>query len=140
MRIVCVFLALSLLITSAAAADLTISVSGIRAGRGEIVARLYLDAKGFPSNPKLAVAEAKAPATSSAATLFMNIPNAGRYALIVIHDVNSDGAMEKTFLGLPEEGYGVSNNPRPLLVPLFSEAAFDIQGGAHSIEVELVYY
>lgn len=64
----------------------------------------------------------------------------GMYALVVVHDRNGDGVMEKTFLGLPQEGYGLSNNPRPLLVPRFEDAVFEVKDGQNTVEVALVYY
>lgn len=140
MRPLALWIVAAFLMLPAYGADLTIVVKDIRGSKGEIIARLYANAEGFPSDPRFAVAEARVPASAPAATLAMTVPRLGRYGLIVIHDVNADGIMEKTFLGLPEEGYGMSNNPRPLLVPRFSDAVFEIKENANSIEVGLVYY
>jgi uncharacterized protein (DUF2141 family) len=49
----------------------------------------------------------------------------GRYALAIFHDENGDGKMNKNMLGIPKEGYGVSNNVKNLMsAPTFKEAAF----------------
>jgi uncharacterized protein (DUF2141 family)/uncharacterized membrane protein len=42
---------------------------------------------------------------------------AGKYALRMFHDENSNGQMERNFLGLPTEGYGFSNNAKIMFGP-----------------------
>jgi uncharacterized protein (DUF2141 family) len=125
--------------SAALTADLTVRVTNVQGRDGVIVARLYADAKGFPSDPQTAAAEARVEAAATV-SLSMRGLTPGRFALVVIHDRNGDGVMEKTFLGLPEEGYGLSNNPRPLLVPRFDDARFELKDGQNQIEVALVYY
>jgi uncharacterized protein (DUF2141 family) len=44
---------------------------------------------------------------------FKNIPN-GVYAISTIHDENENKKLDKNFLGIPTEGYGFSNNIRPM--------------------------
>ena len=47
----------------------------------------------------------------------------GTYAVAVHHDANANGAMDSNFLGMPKEGYGVSNDVRSRFrPPRFSEA------------------
>jgi uncharacterized protein (DUF2141 family) len=124
----------------AAAASVALTVSGVKPGPGEIIARLYAGPDGFPSAPAKAAAQARAPAAQANVTLELSGVTPGRYALIVIHDADGDGVMKKSFLGLPEEGYGLSNNPEPLLVPRFRDGVFAVTDGANAIEVRLVYY
>jgi uncharacterized protein (DUF2141 family) len=48
----------------------------------------------------------------------------GTYAVAVHHDANANGKMDANFLGIPKEGYGVSNDVRTRFrPPRFSEAA-----------------
>lgn len=140
MRPFIVFFATVILSVTVYSADLRVTVSNIDGRSGTIIGRLYAEAKGFPSDPAAAVAEAQVPVNGASAILALKGVAPGRYALIVVHDRNGDGLMEKTFLGLPEEGYGLSNNPRPLLVPRFDDAVFPILDGENAIEVGLVYY
>ncbi len=47
----------------------------------------------------------------------------GTYAAAVHHDANANGKVDTNFLGIPREGYAVSNDPRPRFrPPRFSEA------------------
>ena len=34
----------------------------------------------------------------------------GAYAIKYIHDENANGKLDKNFMGIPKEGYGISNN------------------------------
>lgn len=140
MRRLILGLSATLAAATAFAADLTVTVTGVRVAKGEIIVRLFASKNGFPSDRARAKAEASAPAGMSPVVVsFKDVPP-GRYALIAIHDENGDKAMEKALLGLPEEGYGVSNNPDPLLVPRFDDGVFALADGANAIEVRLVYY
>lgn len=129
-----------LTLSAGQAADLSVRITGIETRPGVIVARLFASERGFPSDPAAAIAEGRSAISGGTAALFMSGLAPGRYAMIAVHDENADGVMEKTFLGLPEEGYGLSNNPRPLLVPRFADGVFEIKDGQNAIEVALVYY
>ncbi len=60
--------------------------------------------------------------TGSEATLLFEVPP-GTYAVAVHHDANVNGKMDTNLLGIPKEGYGVSNDPRPRFrAPRFDEA------------------
>jgi len=68
-----------------------------------------------------------------------NIP-AGSYAVAIFHDENSDGVCNTNFLGIPEEGYGFSNNIKPLLsAPTFDEAKVSVKKDTE-IEIHLIYW
>jgi len=45
----------------------------------------------------------------------------------VLHDENKNGKMDKNIAGIPVEGYGVTNNPKPALrAATFKEATFTL--------------
>lgn len=49
---------------------------------------------------------------------------AGEYALVVFHDANNNGLMDKNFIGIPREWLGFSNRYWPEGPPTFARAAF----------------
>ena len=58
---------------------------------------------------------------------FEDIPP-GTYALAVIHDENMNGKLDTSWLGIPREGYGFSNDAKALLgAPSFSAASVVFQ-------------
>jgi uncharacterized protein (DUF2141 family) len=64
----------------------------------------------------------------------------GRYAIIVFHDENDDGRLNKSMLGIPNEGYGFSNNATGFLsAPSFESAAVEVGSEDRSIVISLNY-
>lgn len=52
---------------------------------------------------------------------------AGEYALVVYHDENGNGRLDRNFIGIPREPLGFSNSYRPKGPPTFSRAAFTLE-------------
>ena len=62
-------------------------------------------------------------AASPDAVVSFTVP-AGTYAVSVHHDANANSRMDTNILGIPKEGYGVSNNARPRFsAPKFGAAS-----------------
>ncbi len=56
--------------------------------------------------------------------VFENIP-AGRYAISIFHDQNSNGKLDSNLFRIPKEPYGFSNNPSTTFGPPdFERASF----------------
>jgi len=48
--------------------------------------------------------------------------------------------MDKSFIGIPREGYGASNNPPKMKrAPHFDEARFSLNGPEQALEIRLIY-
>jgi uncharacterized protein (DUF2141 family) len=59
----------------------------------------------------------------------------------VLHDENENGTMDRGFLGIPTEGYGVSNNPpRGFRAPRYEDAVFTLEPGTRTLEVQVGYH
>lgn len=101
---------------------LEISVTGIREPKGNITITVYPDDKKrfLAKGGKLSRVRIKAEAPVTTACLAL--PSAGTYAIAVYHDENADGKFNRNFIGLPEEGYGFSNNAEINLAPPSFEA------------------
>lgn len=62
--------------------------------------------------------------------VFDHVP-AGTYALFVLHDVNKNNKMDKSFVGIPKEGYGASRNKLPFAAaPTFEDNKFTVANNA----------
>lgn len=54
----------------------------------------------------------------------------GTYAIAVHHDENDNRKLDTNLLGIPQEGYGVSNNHIPALsAPTWQESKFTVEAG-----------
>ena len=125
-----------------ATSTLTIKVIGARNAKGKLGVVLFQDAKGFPEDPSKALRQQDVDInaqTLSAQVVFRDVPQ-GVYAVSVRHDENMNRKLDKNFIGIPKEGYGVSNNPKKKLrAPSFDEAKFSLNAAEQVIEIKLIY-
>src|SRR5678815_335340 len=93
-----------------------VEVLGIRNSTGAVACALFESPEGFPTEflhfaTNIMMIKIRA---TKARCDFADIPP-GTYALAVIHDENLDGKLAMNWLGVPQEGYGVSNDATALL-------------------------
>ena len=131
-----------LLAQPSADATLTIQVTGLRNARGKLDVCVYKDASGFPETPASALRRETVDIDAKALTaqaVFAGLAP-GVYAVAVLHDENANGKLDKNFLGIPREGHGASNNPRPARrPPTFDEAKFTLGAPAQTVEIKPIY-
>jgi uncharacterized protein (DUF2141 family) len=125
-----IMFAISLLPVIAQAADLIITVKGVRSSDGAVFVAVY-DSESSFMKPPLAKAARKLDAKKGELKIVIPGLPAGKYAVASYHDENNNGKLDTNALGMPEEGYGFSNDARGTLgPPRFTEAAFDFDGKA----------
>lgn len=111
--------------TPAEPQEIRITVTGVSKQKGEILAALYSHGDGFPGDASKAFRTAKASAQNGQAQLLFEKVPAGTYAIALFHDANGDGVLNTNLMGIPKEGYGVSNNVKNLFSgPTYKQAAF----------------
>ena len=122
-----------------AASDVSVTVTGLRSGKGQILACLtarpaaFPDCRKDPQARKLIV-----PAAGSDRLDFGMVPD-GRYAISLIHDENGNGKMDKALM-IPREGFGFSRNaPVHMGPPQFDAAAFTVDGTAVKLSIRVRY-
>ena len=120
----------------AAAAGLSIDVSGIPPAVGNLRVSLFTRDNWLDDGRQTATLVV--PATSPNMTVnFPDLPP-GTYGIALIHDADGNGDMTYTLLGLPDEGFGFSNNVVPLLsAPSFDDAAFALGADGKHLQVAL---
>src|SRR5258708_5163160 len=115
---------------------LIVKITGLRNADGNIRVALrrdentIVDAKILEIDPKTLTAE----------VAFENLPE-GTYGVTVIHDENKNGKLDMNEMGMPEEGYGHSNNPAKRMgPPNFDETKILVNSTGASIEIKLIYW
>lgn len=126
--------------TSAAKGQLTIRFEGLRSNKGLMRVCMTRNKAHFPKCEDDPVAfKASVAAGKDAHILFSNVPP-GDYALMVMHDENSNAKLD-TMLGIPREGVGFSRNPRLRFgAPSYDAVVFTVPVGDSSTVVKLQYF
>jgi uncharacterized protein (DUF2141 family) len=102
-----------------------IEVSGFKNTRGTLNCRLFTKAADFPDGD--GIVTLRVPITGSNTSCSFSIVEPGTYAIAVVHDENGNGKLDKNFVGVPSEGYGVSNNKTyALSAPKWTESNFTL--------------
>ena len=135
------------------ASELRITVEGIRSPHGTILIGLYdslesftraielSDKDGFLNDPnRFAAVALKANAAMKSAVVLTNL-DPGQYAIILFHDENGNGKLDKNALGVPTEPYGFSNNVQGFLgPPAFEKTAMRLDAGNKAVRLGLIYH
>lgn len=118
-------------------ASLTIRVLDVSPRGGDMHAALY-DRASYPNDDADPVKDAVVPAKMPETVLTMTGLVPGTYAVKVFQDFNRNGKFDMTWLGIPIEKYGFSNDARPIFAdPDFERAKFDLSPGANTIIIHL---
>ena len=100
-RIICVFLTTSIYVN--AQNKLEIEIVNLKNDKGVVCLTL------FDSNNKLLV-DRKATVSNKKCILIIDNLKSSKYAIKYYHDANSNNKFDTNMLGIPSEGYGISNN------------------------------
>ncbi|HUB17127.1 MAG TPA: DUF2141 domain-containing protein [Acidobacteriaceae bacterium] len=118
---------------------LAIHAMGFRNDIGTAGSLVFASPAGWPDKVAKTIVHGGFPIVHREAQLTFQVPP-GRYAAVVIHDENSNMKLDRNFLGIPQEGFGFSNNPRVLFsAPSFRSAEVTVACPATQLTVALVY-
>ncbi len=120
---------------------LTVVVNGIKHQKGQICLKVYASEKGFPLSETSGVKSGCVKITGSSVKKEFIGLKPGKYAVAVVDDQNGDYKLNQDFLGIPQEGFGVSNNPTVSVItgtPKFNKASFPLQKNT-TINIEMKY-
>lgn len=113
-----------------AGASLEVVVPNARNAQGKLGCQLFASAEGFPANSERALQAIMAPITTGSARCRFQAVPAGSYAVAVVHDENNNQRLDSNFLGVPTEGYGVSNNKTyAMSEPRWDESRIELAPG-----------
>lgn len=126
-------------VVPALAADLLVTVEGVKAGKGAVLLELDNAPPQWDDKGKPLATAAVAPDQGSVSYLFKDLAP-GRYAIAVVDDENGNGKLDTNFIGIPTEGFGFSNNLHLQRKPTFEEAAFPVGNQDGSVVIHLDRY
>jgi len=119
---------------------LFVNVDNVRSSQGLIAVTLYTDERRKFLARRGSLYVGRVPARQGRTRVCIHVPRPGTYALAVYHDADSDRSFDRTGLGLPDEGFGFSNNPPTFLgLPNFSRVRLNVAKTDLSTGVRLHY-
>jgi uncharacterized protein (DUF2141 family) len=119
---------------------INVVADGLRSGNGLLAITLYEDkaSKFLVHHGSLYVGRVNATAGTTRACVFL--PRPGIYALALYHDENANRSFDRTGIGLPDEGYGFSNNPPTLAgLPSFRSVRLNVPRTGLTTRVHMKY-
>lgn len=125
-------------IAKGAPVTLTITVTDLRSTKGKLIFGVFQTGDGFPSESSKALNWQVRQPDSTTQVFTAELPP-GEYAASVLHDENANDKMDLGLFGIPQEGYGVTNNPKPQFRgATFQEATFTLppQGAQKTISLQ----
>ncbi|MFN3750875.1 MAG: DUF2141 domain-containing protein [Thiobacillus sp.] len=137
MRNACYYaLSLFLCLPAAGAATLQVTLDGARTDGGPLTVLVFDNADGFPKESRAAQRHVLPVGTS---TLELDGVEPGQYAVMAYHDEDGNGELNR-FLGMiPQEGWGLSNNPAVSGKPAFRDAAISVPESGADVTIRLNY-
>ena len=123
----------------ASAARIVVTIDGLHSNQGNVFVGLYAGpAKFLQGNQSDAQRKVRA-STGAMTVVFDNLPP-GTYAVGAFHDENGNDHLDTNFLGLPVEGYALSNNVRAAMAkPTFQQAAFTVGEQGANVALHIRY-
>ena len=119
-------------------ASLQVQIHQARSDRGKILILVFDRAEGFPDQIEKAFKRLFVNPKNGKAELSLDDIPAGKYAITVLHDEDDNGVMNTNLLGLPEEKYGFSNNPKSYFgPPSFEKSAIQMGTENRTIQINL---
>ncbi|MEO6773809.1 MAG: DUF2141 domain-containing protein [Kofleriaceae bacterium] len=121
--------------------ELVVAVSGLRSDQGTVRCYLFDDGTGFPDSKDHVIAAAVAlPAARAGTCRFRGVRRDRDYAIVLLHDENNDNVFQKNLFGIPQEGYGFSNNAKPRFsAPSFDACKFHFTSGTRDLAIAMQY-
>jgi len=124
---------------SAEAARIVVTVDGMHSAQGNVFIGLYASPGTFLNGTQCDGYKKVKASTGPITVAFDNL-RPGTYAVGAYHDENGNAQLDTGPLGLPIEGYALSNGVRAVLAkPSFYQAAFTLGDGVKPVSLQIRY-
>ena len=123
----------------ASAARLVVTITGLKSNEGGVYVGLYATPSKFLNGAQVDIMKKVRASTAPITVAFDNLPP-GTYAVGAYHDENNNDHLDTNFLGLPTEGYALSNGVRAITSkPTFQQAAFTVGDAGVEVSLQIRY-
>ena len=85
---------------------LTVQITNIASEEGQIILAIYNSSENY--DKRIAFQEVKLKPEIDTVIFETNLPD-GEYLVMLVHDINNNGKLDTSFIGMPKEPVGLSN-------------------------------
>lgn len=85
---------------------LTVEITNVTSKEGQIILAIYNSSENY--DKRIAFQEVKLKPEVDTVTFETNVPD-GEYLVMLVHDINKNGKLDTSFIGMPKEPVGLSN-------------------------------
>ncbi|MCB1193522.1 MAG: DUF2141 domain-containing protein [Leptospiraceae bacterium] len=117
--------------------ELQIVVKGVKSEGGNVNVAVYDSKDRFLKAEKAIILAYRKSYTPDMVFIVKGKLAPARYAILVFHDENGNGALDTFKSGVPKEGVGSSNNPKGF--PTWETSNFLVLGKSKKVEVQIAY-
>jgi uncharacterized protein (DUF2141 family) len=119
---------------------LAVRVIGLHSADGQVLLSLYRGEDGFPGDPARAWKKLPLKISGDRASVDLHAIPPGEYAIAVVHDENANNALDTSWIGIPKEGIGASNDAKGRMgPPKYRDAKFTVTAAGAAQTITIVY-
>ena len=85
---------------------LTVEITNVTSEEGQIILAIYNSSDNY--DKRIAFQEVKLKPEIDTVIFETNVPD-GEYLVMLVHDINNNGKLDTSFIGMPKEPVGLSN-------------------------------
>ena len=85
---------------------LTVQITNVTSEEGQIILAIYNSSENY--DKRIAFQEVKVKPEIDTVIFETNLPD-GEYLVMLVHDINNNGKLDTSFIGMPKEPVGLSN-------------------------------
>ena len=85
---------------------LTVQITNVTSEEGQIILAIYNSSENY--DKRIAFQEVKLKPELDTVIFETNLPD-GEYLVMLVHDINNNGKLDTSFIGMPKEPVGLSN-------------------------------
>ena len=85
---------------------LTVEITNVTSEEGQIILAIYNSSENY--DKRIAFQEVKLKPEIDTVIFETNVPD-GQYLVMLVHDINNNGKLDTSFIGMPKEPVGLSN-------------------------------
>lgn len=115
--------------------QILVKVENVKSAEGLLLIGLFDSEENFLNQPYKSM---KVSAVKGTVNVQFDDVAEGTYTVSIIHDINNNGSLDKNFMGIPNEPYGISKDGKSMFgPPSYDDAKFELANQSLALTISL---